>query len=137
MRDLEARKKYQKEYYLKNKEVLLAYRKNHYLNNKDSYHTRLRKWYKETPEARKKIVRKNVYGITPEQYNEIFEKQKGCCFTCNIHHTDLKRGLLIDHCHTTGKVRGLLCHNCNRGLGLMKDDPNILETAARYVRRHQ
>lgn len=133
MRDLEAKKKYQKEYYLKNKEVLLAYRKNHYLNNKDSYHTRLRKWYKENPEARKKIIRKNVYGITPEQYNEMFEKQKGCCFACNIHHTALKRGLLIDHCHTTGKVRGLLCDGCNKALGCVKDNSEILLNLITYL----
>lgn len=134
MRDLEAKKKYQKEYYLKNKEVLLAYRKNHYLNNKDSYHTRLRKWYKENSEARKKIIRKNVYGITPEQYNEIFEKQKGCCFTCNTHHTDLKRGLLIDHCHTTGKVRGLLCDGCNKALGCIKDNCETLFNLINYLK---
>lgn len=134
MRDLEAKKKYQKEYYLKNKVGLLAYRRNHYLSNKDSYHTRLRTWYKENPEARKKIIRKNVYGITPEQYNELFEKQKGCCFACKTNHTDLKRGLLIDHCHTTGRIRGLLCDGCNKALGCIKDNPETLLNLINYLK---
>lgn len=134
MRNLEAKKIYEKQYYLKNKEKLLAYRKQHYLDNKEHYHERLRKWTKENPELRKKTILKNVYGITTEEYNKLFEKQKGSCFGCGVHHKDLKRGLLIDHCHTTGKVRGLLCDGCNKALGCIKDNCETLYNLINYLK---
>lgn len=81
------------------------------------------------------------YGCGVVEVREMYEAQKGMCAICSSFGFKMLdthvSGMNLDHCHTTGKVRGLLCHNCNRGLGLMKDDPNILETAARYVRRHQ
>lgn len=56
------------------------------------------------------------YGITLEQKQKMFDKQQGCCLVCGRHATELKSPLCIDHCHYTGKVRGLLCYGCNTGL---------------------
>jgi len=62
------------------------------------------------------------YGITLEDFNDMIELQEGKCLICNTHLEALTKGLVVDHCHTTGKVRGLLCSNCNSGLGMFKDN---------------
>tara|TARA_B100002049_G_C16085532_1_gene379307 strand:- start:4765 stop:5568 length:804 start_codon:yes stop_codon:yes gene_type:complete len=79
-----------------------------------------------------------VYGISESQFNKMKEEQKGRCFICNsvgmIISKFGKERLAVDHCHKTGNVRRLLCHNCNRALGLAKDDPRLLRLAASYLR---
>lgn len=60
---------------------------------------------------------KNTYGIILDDYNRMFAEQKGCCSICKIHQTELKKRLGVDHNHSTGKVRGLLCDRCNWILG--------------------
>ena len=74
------------------------------------------------------------YGITIKQYNNMFEQQKGCCAICNNHQSSLNRSLDIDHCHTTGKVRGLLCNKCNRGLGYFKDNIESIKKLLEYLK---
>lgn len=75
-----------------------------------------------------------MYGITLEEYNKMFVDQKGCCAVCNTHQSNFKKGLHVDHCHTTLKVRKLLCANCNRTIGLYKDDPTLFNKFAAYLR---
>lgn len=53
---------------------------------------------------------KRLYGITPEQYDELFEKQNGCCAVCGRHQREFKTRLAVDHDHATGEIRGLLCN---------------------------
>ena len=79
------------------------------------------------------------YGITYSHYLEMLEKQNNRCSICGgegfIMNKDIhKLKLVVDHCHATGVVRGLLCHNCNRGLGLFKDDLNSLNKAMEYLK---
>ena len=62
------------------------------------------------------------------------EKQNYCCAICKTHSDLLPRNLAVDHCHTTGKVRGLLCTNCNIGLGMLKDSSEILNLAIKYLK---
>ena len=57
---------------------------------------------------------KYLYGITSDNYNQLFQQQKGHCAICGKHQSKLKRRLDIDHNHKTGKVRGLLCNYCNK-----------------------
>lgn len=76
---------------------------------------------------------KYQFGITPEQYDSMFAAQGGVCAICA---RATKQNLSIDHCHATGNVRALLCHNCNKGLGMLQDSPKLLETAAAYVRKY-
>lgn len=73
------------------------------------------------------------YGITLEDYNRMFIEQNGCCKICGKHQQDLKASLHVDHNHTTGKVRGLLCHHCNVGLGNFEDDITLLSKAIAYL----
>jgi hypothetical protein len=77
------------------------------------------------------------YGITLDDYNKMFIEQNGCCKICNKHQSELKQILAVDHCHITNKVRGLLCGNCNRGLGLFKDNTLILNEAIKYINKNK
>jgi hypothetical protein len=82
------------------------------------------------------------YGITKEEYLSLVEKQDNKCGVCGKKETSLGRGgkvknLAIDHCHTTGKVRGLLCLGCNTALGNIKDDMKILTNMLKYLEKHQ
>ena len=72
---------------------------------------------------------KSRYGLTPEEYEEMFKSQSGKCKICHEELTDS----VIDHCHETGKVRGILCRHCNSGLGLFKDNTTHLMNAIKYL----
>ena len=76
------------------------------------------------------LVRK--YGITAMQYAEMLFLQGGVCKICRRDGGDRK--LRVDHNHETGEVRGLLCHSCNTGIGLLQDDPEVLQAAIDYLR---
>lgn len=79
--------------------------------------------------ARNSALKAN-YGITVEQYDAMFESQKGRCAVC-----DEKYGktLHVDHCHRTSKIRGLLCHKCNMAIGLLQDSAKLLNRAISYL----
>lgn len=70
------------------------------------------------------------FGISLEVYQNMQIKQNYKCYICQTHEDNLDRSLAVDHCHITGKVRGLLCGNCNRFLGQINDN---IETAKRLV----
>ena len=80
-------------------------------------------------------LRRN-YGITLEEYNSRVVKQKGVCAICKKS-TISKRRLAVDHCHTTGKVRGLLCSGCNTALGQVRDDTTTLRAMIAYLQTYQ
>lgn len=77
------------------------------------------------------------YNITIDDYNRMFEEQKGCCAICGKHQTETKKRLYVDHCHTTGQVRQLLCQHCNLIIGFANDNPNILAEALAYINKHK
>jgi hypothetical protein len=74
------------------------------------------------------------YGLTLEQYNEM--AAAGCAI-CGAKQGTTARRLPVDHCHKTGKVRGVLCMFCNTAIGKFKDDPELCEKAASYLRSHR
>lgn len=81
---------------------------------------------------------KRTYKIDIDKYEEMLEEQNHRCKICGGEGflMDPKRHkikLVVDHCHATGAVRGLLCHNCNRALGLFKDDIDVLSSAIAYL----
>lgn len=76
------------------------------------------------------------YGITLETYRALEQSQNHCCKICGKHKTDNRYGILdVDHDHKTGEIRGLLCNNCNRGLGSFKDSQTNLLKAIQYLKR--
>lgn len=85
--------------------------------------------------ARFAHIRK-TYGMTREQYEAMLEDQGGVCAVCGRLPSQV-HDWSIDHDHQTGAVRGILCSTCNSGLGHFKDDPELCELAAAYLRQHQ
>lgn len=85
----------------------------------------------------KKYWIKSDYGITIDEYNSLLKQQEHKCAICKIDEVDATNGVLhIDHCHTTKKVRGLLCMACNTGLGKFKDSEEVLQEAIKYLRKN-
>ena len=88
------------------------------------------------PTRRKQHLRRK-YGLTEESYQALLNKQNGCCGICGVNQNlggKIKASnFCVDHCHITGKVRGLLCHTCNRSIGLMKDSKQTLLNAIHYL----
>lgn len=77
------------------------------------------------------------YGLTPEAHQELYEQQDHSCAMCGTHESEAPGAKLhVDHCHTTGDVRGLLCSNCNRAIGLLQDDPVVLRAGIEYLKQH-
>jgi hypothetical protein len=75
-----------------------------------------------------------LYGITLEDLDRMMKAQAGRCAICNEPiRIDQPRGINVDHCHSSLKVRGVLCRCCNHLLGHAKDDPRILRKAAQYL----
>jgi hypothetical protein len=91
------------------------------------------RWKKSAKEA----SRLRQFGLTPGAYDRMYEDQCGLCWICQQEETCSDgRSLAVDHCHATGKVRGLLCSKCNRAIGSFGDDPDVIARAAEYLRRN-
>lgn len=117
-------------------------------NNRDKINARHREWTKKnprprrgTPEKDRAYALKKKYGLSPEDFDQLWESQKGLCVICGcemIPFTIGKRGgesrsAVVDHNHDTGKVRGILCRLCNVGLGSFRDNWDLLVSAASYL----
>lgn len=86
---------------------------------------------KEAASQRRRNLR-NKYGLTVEQWDEMYERQGGKCFIC-----ENEEATHVDHDHSTGDVRALLCHGCNAAIGLFKEDPDAMIAGAMYILMHQ
>lgn len=96
------------------------------------------KYIHPDPERQKRERKNNqlkfFYKITLEDYNKMFKEQEGKCKICNKSVDEFKKGLVVDHCHETGKIRGLLCTNCNTGIGSLGDNIYILQRSIEYLK---
>ncbi|MCR4307302.1 MAG: endonuclease VII domain-containing protein [Candidatus Berkelbacteria bacterium] len=95
-----------------------------------------KKWTKENPKKMREHQRKYRYGMTPGRYDELFASQNGRCAICGSD-TPGGRGVdfHVDHDHNTGKVRGLLCTNCNHMIGIAHEETSIFSKAIKYLTR--
>ena len=126
------RKEYAKRYYEKNKEACKERTKNH-----PSCKT-AREKYRNKPETKQRIRNQNLlenYGITNQDYEKMLEDQHFCCLGCGLHQNEISKKLNVDHDHKTGIIRGLLCGNCNRALGLVKDSIKTLVKLQKYLEK--
>lgn len=79
--------------------------------------------------------RDKMYGLNPGEWDDMFAGQGGVCAVCSQPGThDGGRGLVVDHCHSSGHVRGLLCNSCNAALGMLRDDPALFLRAIEYLK---
>ena len=117
--------KMRKAYWEKTREHQLKLRRDNYANNQE---VRLKK--------KDKDLRK-TYGITLDDYYALADKQQHACALCFSTETNKRTNFFdVDHSHKTGKVRGLLCTNCNQGLGKFKDNSSLLKRAIAYLRNN-
>lgn len=77
---------------------------------------------------------KKLYNLSVDEYKEMYEEAGGCCQVCGVEESKLNKRLAVDHCHTTGKVRGLLCSKCNTALGQLDDDLNKISALYSYLK---
>lgn len=146
-KDKEIQKIKLKEYRLKNRDKLIKYgreyRKTHHkilkekkkkynIENRDIINNKSKIYRINNPKKCRDIQLKLKYGISLDEYNALFLKQGGVCKICGKYQQH--ENLAVDHNHKTGKVRGLLCSSCNKGLGYFKDNPIILKEAIKYLR---
>lgn len=105
--------------------------------NRDRKRASQLRWNAANPDRIKSAGLKYMYGITIEIYDNMVAQQKGLCAICLKPPTTGRRKVLyVDHCHTTKKVRELLCHTCNMGIGQFGDDIGRLEAAIAYLKKH-
>jgi hypothetical protein len=121
----------------KNKERVAANTKRWQEKNKERFMESVKTWQKENRdklrENERKYRLKKKFNITIEIYDKKFNDQSGLCKICG---KSQEKKLAVDHCHSTGKIRDLLCSKCNIGLGHFFDDPEILLKAREYLLSH-
>lgn len=101
--------------------------------NPSKYQVSRKKYRDYTKEEQKDYMLRMRYGITLEEKNQMFLNQNNKCKLCQNVESDNK-GFVVDHCHKSGKIRGILCSYCNKALGMFKDDPSFLEKAINYLK---
>lgn len=104
-----------------------------------------RQWFRDHPERsaanRRRFNLEKNYGLSVEEYDRLLAEQGGVCAICgnaepSAHgRTGKQFALSVDHCHLTGRVRGLLCQKCNRAIGLLGDDVDLLKKAIYYLEK--
>lgn len=98
-----------------------------------------RKLKHQSPESRVKYRERHLqttYGIGTKEFDTMMEEQNGVCAICNKHDLNGRvKYLSVDHAHDSGKVRGLLCGNCNKALGNFMDDIGLLKKAIEYLKK--
>jgi hypothetical protein len=96
-------------------------------------------WKENNPTKTREYKLLKVFGITHSQYEEMHSNQNGVCAICFQPESAIMYGetmnLAVDHDHATGEIRGLLCGNCNNGLGRFKDDIGLLQQAILYIEK--
>lgn len=95
----------------------------------------MRQWRANNKAKTASYHREYRFGVTQEQYDAMLSAQDFKCAICRTDDPGQNRGWRVDHCHTTGTVRGLLCNGCNVGLGHFKDDTTALQAAIEYLQK--
>ncbi len=132
----EEKKQYNREYRINNREKLNAAKRASRAANPEKARAVDRKRLLNDPSLRKKRVAQVRFyktGCTPEMYSNLLMLQDNKCGICSRHSSEFTRSLAADHCHKTGKVRGLLCHLCNTSLGMLNDDIERLKSMITYL----
>ncbi len=108
-----------------------------YNDNKEKKRNKNKEWIQNNPAKFRNSNLKARFGIDLEEYTRILDSQDRKCSICGIDYDSLDYELSVDHCHTTGNIRGLLCKQCNSGLGFFKDNEEFLHKAIEYLKNHR
>ena len=106
-------------------------------NADSAYRKRILAKNREKRRANPRVIKgyelKKAYGITIEDFESMLEKQRGRCAICERPKPGGKGDWHVDHCHDTGRVRGLLCHFCNTAIGSLNDSVDLLKRCIKYL----
>lgn len=124
--------------YNKDPQLRRDQRKEYYYENREDEIQRRGEFRKNNVDMHRSHKYRQLYGITLERFEEMRTSQKCSCAICGKHESQNKnKKLFVDHNHNTGKVRELLCHGCNTGIGLLQDDVDLLQKAMDYLIKHK
>lgn len=153
LRNPEKLKQYRKEAWAKHSGKLIEKQRQYNKKNRDLINARAKARYHEMTEDQKylgylnatKAEMKNKYRINQQIYDAILADQGNKCAICGrengcrsvVNGVRKNKRLFIDHDHSSGLVRGLLCHRCNSGLGMFRDDIELLIAAVTYLKKYQ
>lgn len=135
--------KYRQKYYWSNRKKVLVRQRKYYFKNHTKMRKKWKQYYKKNYEKVKNADLKRIFNITLDDYKKILADQKNKCTICGKQpngrsdNNNTMTSLHIDHCHASGKIRGLLCRNCNMLLGNAMDDSQILIKAIEYLDCHK
>ena len=118
-----------------NPEKVRQYRAGHYVRHAPAIKARNRAWYQANPQKVTEAYRKRRYGVTTERMEIQFAAQGWVCAICRTA-APVKGKWMIDHCHASGKFRGVLCNRCNSVLGMSQDRIPVLQEAINYLQKH-
>ena len=139
----EEKEKYNQEYYIKNHNKLMAYKKLYHATHKEErkqyniiHKEHIKIWSKKyhvLVKEKRKIQRlKRMYGMSLEEFTQLFNSQNNVCAICKGTEWKNKRPY-VDHNHITGEIRGIICHKCNIAIGMIKEDINIAQSIIQYL----
>lgn len=112
----------------------LEYQREWRQRNREKARAACKRWMDANPDKVREGHLRRKYGMSLADYDTMLAAQGGCCALCLSDRPGGRASTFhVDHDHDTGRVRGLLCHNCNRGLGYLGDDPDLLREAADYL----
>jgi len=135
------KKEYQKEWRRKNKKRVKELHKNWKQKNKEKCIQYQRDYRTRNIDKKRNSYYILKYGITLKEYVDLAVSQQGLCAICNKPETVITKGTLrklaVDHDHTNNKIRGLLCNNCNRAMGLLGDDIDMLNNMIKYIKKYR
>lgn len=120
--------------YQKNVEKIRDRARKNYEKNKESRKASMKEYSRKNRRTLRDAQLRRAYGITHDEYDARLERQGGRCGLCKNERAPGTRAFAVDHDHATGAIRGLLCKPCNTGLGCFKDNPELMEAGAQYVR---
>jgi hypothetical protein len=129
--DSTCKKCYQKLHVKQRKATLLKYNNKTKDYRSDFYKNRF-----DSSKKRRNMHLKSRYGLSIEEYDKLLEEQGRRCAICNIHQSEIKTTFHVDHDHSTGKRRKILCNTCNSLLGFAKDNIQTLLSAAEYLQKN-
>lgn len=107
--------------------------KTYYRDNQEEIQKKNSEWTQANPDKLFRAQLFRLYEMTLEEWTELLIQQLGLCALCGVQ-MDGPNEPMVDHCHLTGKVRGLLCGGCNTGLGMFEDCIDLLKLAVKYLR---
>lgn len=118
----------------KDKEKLKAYQKA--WRARPEYRAQRKDYYRANREAYRDKWLRRTWGISLAEFTALLDGQDGRCAICGTKNPG-KKGFAIDHDHSTGRIRGVLCRGCNTGIGLLGESVDTMISAIEYIKRHK